>query len=237
MQLHKQFTIILCLAFVFFSCKEEAKDNKIVNEQKQVTADSAYSGESDELIPDSIYLDKHYKFVLKKFSEQMEINDSTYEFIPNTVLSFQKLVNGKYVELFTDSIACEQLLFDYKQFMGDSLPELMINNNRDFRSNWTYYLYAVDTLNDKIKRIKNFEIIKNPNYLPQYDLVDNYVASDQFWTNFYKINADTVIDFDMVVNGGGPVAEGEKDTFEEDYNRALKKVLKRVKAIHLNVKQ
>ncbi len=237
MQLYKQFTIILCLAIGFFGCREDAKNNKIVNEQKQVTPDSGYSGEKDELIPDSIYLDKHYKFVLNKFSEQMEINDSTYEFIPNTVLSFQKLVNGKYVELFTDSIACEQLFFDYGQFMGDSLPELMINNNKDFRSNWTYYLYAVDTLNDKIKRIRNFEIIKNPNYLPQYDLIDNSVVSGQYWTNFYKINADTVIDFDMVVYGGGPVAAGEKDTFEEDYNRALKKVLKRVKAMSLNVKQ
>jgi len=47
--------------------------------------------------------------------------------------------------------------------------------------------------------IKGFEEIKNPSYIPNHNLIDNYVNSGKNWTSFYKIQGDSIKDFDIVV--------------------------------------
>jgi hypothetical protein len=83
----------------------------------------------------------------------------------------------------------------------------------------------VDTAHDGLKKIKGFEEIKNPNYLPQYNLIDNYVISGKLWTSFYKIKGDSIKDFDVVVYDD----QTDNGDYERDYKKALKLILAKEK--------
>ncbi|VXB69514.1 hypothetical protein CHRYSEO8AT_350066 [Chryseobacterium sp. 8AT] len=95
----------------------------------------------------------------------------------------------------------------------------------DVRSNWTYYLYLVDLKNDRLTKVKNFNQIKNPHYLPQYNLIDNEVMSGRNWTSFYQIKKDSIFDFGYVVYNGED-DNGNTVDFDKEYDKTLSKILK-----------
>jgi hypothetical protein len=109
----------------------------------------------------------------------------------------------------------------FSDFNGDNIKDILIQNISDVRSNPTYYLYLVDTTHDKLTKIRGFEEIKNPSYVSKYNLIDNYVLSGQTWTSFYKIQNDTIKDFDIVIYDDN-LGNGN---YERDYNKAIKKIL------------
>ena len=79
----------------------------------------------------------------------------------------------------------------------------------------------VDTTQNKLKKIKGFEEIKNPNYLPQYNLIDNYVMSGQIWTSFYKILGDSVKDFDIVIHDD----QIDNGHYVREYKKAINSIM------------
>lgn len=125
---------------------------------------------STEILCDTVYPKKAYKIKLLAFDPMNE--DET---IPNTLFTISKLTNGKYLPIFSDSIFNRVQEVRFEDFNNDKVRDILVQNYSDVRSNWTYYLYLADTLQDKFQKIKGFEEIKNPNYLPQYNLIDNYV--------------------------------------------------------------
>lgn len=168
------------------------------------------------MICDTVYKNKGYKITLKRFDISNED-----EKIPNSVFTFSKLTNGLYLSLFSDSIFNRVQVIQFADFNNDSIKDILVQNFSDVRSNWTYYLYLVDTAQNKLKKIKGFEEIKNPHYLPQYNLIDNYVMSGQIWTSFYKIQGDTVKDFDIVIYCN----EVDEGKYGRDYKKAIKSIL------------
>lgn len=181
-----------------------------------------------EIICDSIYKNKKYKIVVSNFSNETSYDAGVY----NSIFKFYKLENGNYQELYRDSIQrhFDEILF--QDFNNDKVKDILIENISDVRSNLTYYLYLVDTTTDKLKKIKNFETIKNPNYLPKYDLIDNMVMSGRDWTAFYKIKNDSIISFEndekYIVHWGEDENGNPKDP-DKDYKTKLLKVLKKLK--------
>lgn len=93
------------------------------------------------------------------------------------------------------------------------------------RSNWTYTLYLVDTLYDKLKKVRGFEQIPNPNYLAKYDIIDNYVLSGKNWTSFYKIQGDTIIDFGISIEDD----LSDNSLYEQKRMNAIKRILKKIR--------
>jgi hypothetical protein len=89
-------------------------------------------------------------------------------------------------------------------------------------------LYLVDLKKDKLTKIKGFEEIKNPNYLPEYHLIDCSVMSGRDWTSFYKIQGDSVKDFGYVVYWGQDEEGNPKDP-ELEYKKTLKKIIQQEK--------
>jgi len=175
----------------------------------------------NEIICDSVYQNKNYKIVLRHFSREKGYDEND----KNTVFIFSKKINGKYEELLRDSIESHVGAYEFQDFNGDKIKDILIQNISDIRSNWTYYLYLVDLKNDRLTKVKNFNQIKNPHYLPQYNLIDNEVMSGRNWTSFYQIKKDTVFDFGYVIYKGED-GNGNNVDFDKEYYKTLSKVLK-----------
>lgn len=175
----------------------------------------------NEIICDSVYQNKNYKIVLRHFSREKGYDEND----KNTVFIFSKKINGKYEELLRDSIESHVGAYEFQDFNGDKIKDILIQNISDIRSNWTYYLYLVDLKNDRLTKVKNFNQIKNPHYLPQNNLIDNEVMSGRNWTSFYQIKKDTVFDFGYVIYNGED-GNGNAVDFDKEYDKTLSKVLK-----------
>jgi hypothetical protein len=215
---------ILALLVLSASCdnSKKGKNNstKDVVATKTTSTNSAKSKfETAEINCDTVYPNKNYKIKLTQFDTTI----GDYDTIPNSVFVFYKEFNGQKLKLFSDSIhiMSQYQNVKFSDFNGDNIKDILIQNISDVRSNPTYYLYLIDTTHDKLTKIRGFEEIKNPNYVSKYNLIDNYVLSGQTWTSFYKIQNDTIKDFDIVIyddnSGNG--------NYERDYNKAIRKIL------------
>src|SRR5690606_14133857 len=105
--------------------------------------------------------------------------------------------NGE--NIFVDSIFSIVAEVKFIDFNNDGIRYILIQNDSDVRSNWTYNLYLVDTLNNSIKKVKGFNQIKNPNFIAKYNLIDNEVMSGSNWTSFYQIQNDSILVFGYVI--------------------------------------
>ena len=185
-----------------------------VDSSKLIAASEKDGFDKTEIDCDTVYKNKGYKLTLTLFDTANE--DQT---IPNTLFTLSKLTNGQYLPIYFDSIFNKVQEIQFADFNNDNLKDILVQNFSDVRSNWTYYLYLVDTAQNKLKKIKGFEEIKNPNYLLEYNLIDNYVISGQIWTSFYKIQGNRIKAF------GIEILDGENDngkvTYDKDYKKAI----------------
>lgn len=197
--------------------------SKATDTLRTVKQEIAAKNSVDEkiIICDSVYPNKNYKIVLKHFSDERSYEEND----KNTVFTFNKKINGKYKELFRDSIESHDGDYEFQDFNGDNIKDILIQNISDVRSNRTYYLYLVDLKNDRLTKVRNFNQIKNPHYLPQHDLIDNEVMSGRKWTSFYRIKKDTIYDFGYVIYDGED-ENGNVVDFDKEYDNTLLKVLK-----------
>jgi hypothetical protein len=196
--------------------KDSLKAKQIISKGKEEN-----KFETTEIICDSIYKNKGYKIIITRFFDSQSYDEDDF----NALFVFYKLRNGKYVEIYRDSILSQYEGIKFENFNNDHIKDILIENISDVRSNLTYYLYIVDTTHDKLKKIKGFKEIKNPNYLPQYNLIDNYVMSGQIWTSFYKIKGDSIKDFDIVIYDN----RADDGSYDRDYKKAIKSILTKEK--------
>lgn len=197
----------------------QPKTNNIVETKRDSITETRF--ETTEFICDTIYPNKGYKVSLTTFDPLNE--DET---IPNTLFTFSRLTNGKYLPCFSDSIFNRVQEVRYDDFNNDKVKDILVQNYSDVRSNWTYHLYIVDTVQNTLKKIKGFEKIKNPNYLSQYNLIDNYVISGQIWTSFYRITDDTIKDLDIVIYDNLT----DKASYIREHKKAIKSILRKEKS-------
>jgi hypothetical protein len=179
------------------------------------------SFEKTEILCDTVYKNKGYKLTLARFDTTNQ--DET---IPNTLFTFSRLTNGQYLPVYSDSIFNQSQEIQFADFNNDNVKDILVYHLSDVRSNRSYYLYLVDLAQNKLRKVKGFEQIKNPNYLPQYNLIDNYVMSGQIWTSFYKIKGDTIKNFDIVIYDN----QTDDESYERDYKKAIKSILAKEKA-------
>jgi hypothetical protein len=175
-----------------------------------------------KILCDSVYKGKGYKIVIKKFFDSDDYDETDF----NALFILYKFRNGRYAEIYRDSILTMFEGVEFEDFNGDNVDDILVENISDVQSNLTYYLYLVDTTNDKLKKVKGFEDIKNPEYLPKYDLVYNYVSSGTDWTSFYKIKGNRVKDF------GITIYDNHTENYDRDFDKAIRSILIREKKKH-----
>jgi hypothetical protein len=225
-----RFTFILITILFIASCKSkgQTKMPQSIDTVKTIQNELSQTGtdkfDTTEIICDSIYTNKRYKIIVTNFSNETSYDEGVY----NSIFRFYYFKNGKYQELYSDSIQRHFDEIKFEDFNNDKVKDVLIENISDVRSNLTYYLYLIDTAENRLKKIKGFEAIKNPNYLPQYNLIDNYVMSGKIWTSFYKIKGDTIKDF------GIEIYHNQKDdgSYQRDYKKAINTIFAREKNYH-----
>ncbi|HYF02966.1 MAG TPA: hypothetical protein VEC36_06290 [Patescibacteria group bacterium] len=170
-------TYVFAFSMIFFSAGNAFAQNQ---------------SEQNEVVCDTIY--KNYKIRLIKIAE-----DEYNEDVPNTIFSFQKLINGKYVEVFKDSIYSKSQYVMFEDFNKDNVKDILVSHTSDTRSNEMYYLYLLDVKNNSLKKVKRFTEIKNPRFIRKYGIIESYVVSGTNWLTFYKLEKDTIREFEVIV--------------------------------------
>ena len=165
---------------------------------------------------DSVYENKGYKIVLVYSQSGIDTLGN------NTVFQLLKTTDSKQKTIFQDTVFSQTGVVEFRDFNNDGIKDILLHCASDVRSNGHYYLYLVDTVHDKLQKIKGFEDIKNPRYLPQHNLIDNYVVSGKNWTCFYKIQGDSIRDFDIVIFDD----QSRDGAYERLYKRAIQKITK-----------
>jgi hypothetical protein len=198
--------------------KDRYKLDSATTNQSSLTNNPPDNSEIIEINCDTVYKDKGISLKLISLDTN-KISEPEYMFIFLVI----KQQNGQNSEIFRDTIESTVQEVKFADFNNDNVKDILIQNISDVRSNWTYNLYIVDKNLELVRKVKGFEEIKNPNYLPKYDLIDNMVMSGRNWTSFYKIVGDTIKDFDTVIYDGED--ENGKVTYDADYKKAIKKIL------------
>jgi hypothetical protein len=174
-----------------------------------------------EILLDTIYNNKNYKIVQEYHPDALEEDNSH----TNTIFTLLKLGTTNTEVLFKDTVYSRTGEIEFRDFNGDQVKDILVQNYSDVRSNWTYNLYVVDTTGDRLTKIKGFNEVKNPRYLPQHDLIDNFVMSGTNWTSFYKIQGDSVKDYNIIIYED----LADEGKYERAYNKAIARI-KRSKA-------
>jgi hypothetical protein len=221
---------VSALLVLLSACKNEPQHEAIKLEKATLSAKDLPTPENEatventlkttEILCDTVFKSKGYKITLTNFNIGNE-----YETEYNTSFLLSKSVNGHFKPIFSDSIYSGVQEVKFEDFNNDSVKDILIQNYSDVRSNWTYHLYLVDTTRDELKKIKGFEEIKNPNYLPTYNLIDNLVMSGRNWTSFYKIQGDKIKDFGLII-----YEEEDENAYEREYSKAIETILKKKKS-------
>jgi hypothetical protein len=221
----------LTLLTISFSCENLQKKHFISRSVKlSAINDDSISGEinciTKEIICDTIYKNKGYKISLT-ILKSLDNDDS----FVNSLFTLSKKINEKYLTFYSDSIFTTLGEIRFEDFNNDNIKDILIQNISDVRSNWTYNLYLIDTSKNIVRKVKGFNEIKNPRYLPKYDLIDNEVMSGRDWTAFYKIIKDSIQSFEeeQYIVYWGQDENGEPKNPHKIYKQNLKKVLNRIK--------
>lgn len=210
--------LVFTTLFLAISCNSSQKSEAPVATKDTLPLTSSEGKQTFEILLDSIYNNKNYKIVQEYYSDGIGADSSN----TNTVFTFLKLDDTAVV--FKDTVYSRTGDIEFEDFNGDNIKDILIQNLSDVRSNWTYELYLVDTTKNKLTKIRGFNEIKNPNYLPQYDLIDNSVVSGRNWTSFYKIQGDSIKDFGVVIYEDG----NDEGSYEREYKKAIAHILKSI---------
>ncbi len=201
--------LLLCSLFIVvvgFSNTDALNSKK--QEVTEINCDSIYKGKgySIQLVSklDTVYDETQYntKFILykrTKAGKKILVSDRIYNRVPE---------------------------IRFEDFNNDGIKDILVQHVSDVRSNYTYYLYLVDLAHDRLTKIKGFEEIKNPHYLPEYNLIDNYVISGQIWTSFYTIQGNRIKDYHIVIYDN----QTEDGSYDRAYEKALKKITQKTKS-------
>jgi hypothetical protein len=213
-------TIIIfnILFLLTISCRNAEQKGQNINGDSLTTQNIPSASETQTMTIDcdTVYNNKGYTITLTTFD-----TSTTDETVFNSVFKLSKLVDGYLTPFFSDTVETRVQAVRFDDFNNDSVRDILVQHTSDARSNWTYYLYLMDTAHDKLTKIRGFEEIKNPNYLSEYNLIDNYVVSGHNWTTFYKIQGDTVKNFDIVIYDD----EEDHASFKREYQKAVSKIL------------
>ncbi|NDV66714.1 XAC2610-related protein [Bacteroides sp. 224] len=168
---------------------------------------------------DAIYPDKRYELQLIQISARdLDCDSNNYIF---------KLIDKhNSTEIIRDSIFSFTKEVRFEDFNGDNIKDILIRNKSDVRSNESYYLYLVDTAQNKLTKVEGFEQIKNPAFNPDLNIIVSFAVSGRDWTSFYEIQDNAIVDLGYLIYWDEVDENGNMKDPENDYEEVLNQIMK-----------
>ena len=162
------------------------------------------------LFTDTSYKLKFHVFDTQNFNEEKS----------NSTVTFSHIKGYKAERIFQDSFYCMSPLIEFQDFNNDGVKDILFFYYTGGRSNPTYHLYLVDTINHKLTYVKGFENLPNPDL----DSANNVISSSALYGtkvgfSFYRIDTN-----DKLINLGHSF-ETEFGDFTK-YDKAIKQIIK-----------
>lgn len=118
----------------------------------------------------------------------------------NTILQFlQETDNNQFKVIFEDGIYSQTRTVEFTDYNNDGITDILVQHTSSARSNWAYNLFLVSPNRTRLTKIRHFEEIPNPTYNTEYDIITNYVLSGVNYTRFYKLQGDSVFDYNITI--------------------------------------
>jgi hypothetical protein len=130
------------------------------------------------------FTDTSYKLRLHIF------NTGSYkEEKSNSTVTFIRKQTNKSQILFQDSLFCMHPLVQRVDFDHDKVKDFLFFYSTGARANPTYHLYLVDTLYQKLKYVKGFENLPNPDLDTTNNIITSIALSGTNYYTFHRINS------------------------------------------------
>jgi len=163
---------------------------------------------------DSVYSHKNGLLFCLKSLEKENLNYVFQVFRPSE--------NG-CESIFSDSIFSKTGELKFEDFNSDGTLDVLIQNNSDVRSNWTYSLYFIENNGTSVKEVKEFSRIKNPKPVPNSNLVESYVVSGKNYYEYFQVADDFAIcQFDTTIYES--IKSEEQTDWKERHNSIIEEV-------------
>lgn len=205
----KKFSFVLILTF--FCCNSSQKDKQQRVDLRERNIENDCLGAKD---CDSVYIhDSGFLLCLSGLDRISPLGNWNY------VFKVYRMLENECVILFSDSVFSKTGELSYVDFNNDGIMEILIQNNSDVRSNWTYYIYYINENSYSINKVDGFSYIKNPKSLPNTNLIESYVVSGSNYYEYYQISNDFLLcKFDTVIYENRKLNE----QFDSSINNKLK---------------
>jgi hypothetical protein len=209
--MNKSILLLVILASIAGGCKQKAANTNTQLENMQTDTLNIQQELIDEILCDSIYGDRNYKIVMQFLPYGEAYDTVTYKNMIFQLFAKQELI-------YQDTLFSQHGFIEFMDFDGDHVKDILINNHiTSTNSSLGYHLLTVDTAKNKVKKIKGFKQIYNPEYLPEYSLIKSRICSAKCRTYFYEIQNDTIRDFDICLTGS--------DDYDREYENAIAKIM------------
>jgi hypothetical protein len=104
-----------------------------------------------------LFNDSSYKLTIHIFDSELINGDQK-----NATLTLVHSSATSSKIIFTDSLFCMHPWIQFNDFNNDKIKDILVFNFSGARSNWSHYLYLVDNKNHKLRFVKGFSNLLNP---------------------------------------------------------------------------
>ena len=204
---------LMLLMLFSVSCVEKRSVGP-ANEPGISVADTSISSPKQDLSSfDSSYTlfsDTSYKLRFQVFNLDDFGQNSEPDYM-NAVLTFTYKKDGKAALIFLDSLHCNSPRVEFRDLNNDRIKDVLAFYYSGGRANPTSHLYLVDTTSRRLKYVRGFEKLPNPELDTSNNIITSVALHGGFGGtySFFRINSKGK----LVSLGHG---------FEDDLNDSLK---------------
>jgi hypothetical protein len=95
----------------------------------------------------------------------------------NSILVFGQRNKGGQEQIYIDTLYSKVGQVKFLDFNQDNIKDVLVQNESDARSNWTYNLFLTDLESRTLMMVKGFDQIKNPNVNADFEIIESHVSS------------------------------------------------------------
>ncbi|MFN7262083.1 MAG: XAC2610-related protein [Cyclobacteriaceae bacterium] len=180
---------------------------------------TSYLQDQQGLHADTLMINCDSVFSEAGYYIQLITVDSLVNNQTNSILVFGQRNKGGQEQIYIDTLYSKVGQVKFLDFNQDNIKDILVQNESDARSNWTYNLFLTDLESRTLMMVKGFDQIKNPNVNADFEIIESHVNSGTNYIEFYKlVNRDSIFKYDILVY------DSMDDSSEKNYKLALDKI-------------